>query len=166
MQVGYCLDAASKLKKEGISAEVINLRSIKPLDRDTIIASVNKTHRCAPFRQCLARFACADLSQKRYNASCSVFVDILQCRRGLAVGDAPILLCTCRCVAVEEGWPQSGVASEISALIMELAFDSLDAPVERVTGVEVPMPYAANLEAAALPSIDDIVRVAKRIVVK
>jgi pyruvate dehydrogenase E1 component beta subunit len=65
-------------------------------------------------------------------------------------------------VAVEEGWPQSGVTSEISALLMELAFDELDAPVERVTGVEVPMPYAANLEAAALPTVDDIVRLAKK----
>jgi pyruvate dehydrogenase E1 component beta subunit len=72
----------------------------------------------------------------------------------------------CRCIAVEEGWPQSGVAAEISAIVGELAFDSLDAPIERVTGVEVPMPYAANLEAAALPSVDDIVRVAKRIVIK
>lgn len=71
-----------------------------------------------------------------------------------------------RCLAVEEGWPQSGIAAEISAIVVELAFDSLDAPVERVTGVEVPMPYAANLEAAALPTVDDIVRVAKRMVVK
>lgn len=69
----------------------------------------------------------------------------------------------CRCVAVEEGWPQSGVTSEISAICMELAFDDLDAPVERVTGVEVPMPYAANLEAAALPTVDDIVRTAKKV---
>lgn len=69
----------------------------------------------------------------------------------------------CRCVAVEEGWPQSGVASEISAVCMELAFDDLDAPVERVTGVEVPMPYAASLEAAALPTVDDIVRTAKKV---
>ena len=68
----------------------------------------------------------------------------------------------CRCVAVEEGWPQSGVTSEISAVLMELAFDELDAPVERVTGVEVPMPYAANLEAAALPTVEDIVRLAKK----
>jgi pyruvate dehydrogenase E1 component beta subunit len=65
---------------------------------------------------------------------------------------------------VEEGWPQSGVASEISASIMELAFDELDAPVERVTGVEVPMPYAANLEAAALPTVDDVIIAAKKVV--
>jgi pyruvate dehydrogenase E1 component beta subunit len=110
--VGYCLEAADTLAADGVKAEVINLRSLKPLDRDTILDSVRKTHRC---------------------------------------------------VAVEEGWPQSGVASEISALCMELAFDDLDAPVERVTGVEVPMPYAANLEAAALPSVEDIVRTAKKV---
>lgn len=65
-------------------------------------------------------------------------------------------------MAVEEGWPQSGVTAEISAMLMELAFDELDAPVERVTGVEVPMPYAANLEAAALPTVEDIVRLSKK----
>jgi pyruvate dehydrogenase E1 component beta subunit len=69
----------------------------------------------------------------------------------------------CRCVAVEEGWPHCGIASEISASIMELAFDELDAPVERVTGVEVPMPYAANLEAAALPSVADVMTAAKKV---
>jgi pyruvate dehydrogenase E1 component beta subunit len=68
----------------------------------------------------------------------------------------------CRCVAVEEGWPQSGVASEFSAVLMELAFDEIDAPVEHVTGVEVPMPHAANIEAAALPTVEDIVRLAKK----
>lgn len=69
----------------------------------------------------------------------------------------------CRCVAVEEGWPHCGIASEVSASVMELAFDDLDAPVERVTGVEVPMPYAANLEAAALPSVDDVVAAARKV---
>lgn len=110
--VGYCMEAADKLKEVGISAEVINLRSLKPLDRGTVLSSVAKTHRC---------------------------------------------------VAVEEGWPHCGIASEISASVMELAFDDLDAPVERVTGVEVPMPYAANLESAALPSVDDVVTAARKV---
>lgn len=66
-------------------------------------------------------------------------------------------------MAVEEGWPHCGIASEISASVMELAFDELDAPVERVTGVEVPMPYAANLEAAALPTVADVVIAAKKV---
>ncbi|KAG2435945.1 hypothetical protein HXX76_007140 [Chlamydomonas incerta] len=110
--VGYCLKAAEQLAKEGIDCEVINLRSIKPLDRDTLLASVKKTHKI---------------------------------------------------ISVEEGWPQCGVGSEISAIMMELAFDELDAPVLRVTGAEVPMPYAANLEAAALPQIDDIIKAVKSI---
>ncbi|KXZ42127.1 hypothetical protein GPECTOR_199g355 [Gonium pectorale] len=110
--VGYCLKAADTLAKEGIDVEVINLRSIKPLDKDTLIASLKKTHKM---------------------------------------------------VTVEEGWPQCGVGSEVSALMMEHAFDELDAPVLRVTGAEVPMPYAANLEAAALPQIDDIVKAVKSI---
>lgn len=110
--VGYGLEAADKLAADGISAEVINLRSLKPLDRDTILKSVSKTHRC---------------------------------------------------VAVEEGWPHCGIASEISASVTELAFDELDAPVERVTGVEVPMPYAANLEAAALPTVADVFTAAKKV---
>lgn len=109
--VGYCLDAAEKLQAEGISCEVINMRCIRPMDRDTIIKSIKKTHRC---------------------------------------------------VAVEEGWPQSGITSEIAAAAMELCFDDLDAPVERVTGVEVPMPYAALLEAAALPTVADVIEAAKK----
>lgn len=72
----------------------------------------------------------------------------------------------CRCVAVEEGWPQCGVASEIVASVVEMAFDDLDAPVERVTGVEVPMPYAANLEKAALPTIDDVLIAIKKVMGK
>ncbi len=85
--------------------QVINLRSIKPLDRETIIASVKKTHRA---------------------------------------------------MFVEEGWPQCGVGSEVSAVIMEHAFDDLDAPVVRVAGAEIPMPYATNLEVQALPQVEDI----------
>ncbi len=109
--VGTCMKAADLLAAEGISAEVINLRTLRPLDKDTILASVRKTSRL---------------------------------------------------VSVEEGWPACGVGSEISAIAMEDAFDYLDAPVERVTGVDVPMPYAEKLEKAALPSVEDIVRVAKR----
>eukprot|EP00270_Netrium_digitus_P007782 TRINITY_DN2287_c0_g1_i2.p1 TRINITY_DN2287_c0_g1~~TRINITY_DN2287_c0_g1_i2.p1 ORF type:complete len:373 (-),score=112.47 TRINITY_DN2287_c0_g1_i2:267-1271(-) len=110
-QVGFALKAADELAKEGISAEVINLRSIRPLDRETINASVRKTSRL---------------------------------------------------VTVEEGWPQHGIGAEICASVVEESFDYLDAPVERVTGADVPMPYAGNLERLALPQIEDIIRAAKR----
>jgi pyruvate dehydrogenase E1 component beta subunit len=113
--VGYNLKVAEELAKEGIDCEVINLRSIKPLDRDTIINSVKKTHRA---------------------------------------------------VVVEEGWPQSGVASEIITVIQELAFDDLDAPVVRVAGAEIPMPYATNLEVQALPQIEDISIAVKKLLGK
>lgn len=109
--VGMCLDAAKELEKDGLSAEVINLRSLRPLDRDAIAKSVMKTSRL---------------------------------------------------VVVEEGWPQHGLGSEISAVAMEDAFEYLDAPVERVTGADVPMPYAAGLEQLALPSVDTVVQVTKR----
>ena len=110
IMVGKALKAAEALAAEGIDAEVINLRSIRPLDIDTIVASVQKTNR----------------------------------------------LVTC-----EEGWAFSGIGSEIAALIMEQAFDHLDAPVARVAGKDVPMPYAANLETLALPQVADIVAAAK-----
>lgn len=93
----------------------MNIRTLKPLDRDTIVNSVKKTHRV---------------------------------------------------VAVEEGWPQCGVTAEIIATVNEEAFDDLDAPPERITGAEVPMPYATNLEKAALPQIEDVIRVVKRVVGK
>nr|XP_034906894.1 pyruvate dehydrogenase E1 component subunit beta-1, mitochondrial isoform X2 [Populus alba]XP_034906902.1 pyruvate dehydrogenase E1 component subunit beta-1, mitochondrial isoform X2 [Populus alba]XP_034906909.1 pyruvate dehydrogenase E1 component subunit beta-1, mitochondrial isoform X2 [Populus alba] len=137
--VGYALKAAEILAKEGISAEVINLRSIRPLDRNTINASVRKTNRL---------------------------------------------------VTVEEGFPQHGVGAEIwfiffpllyltspaklfphiyiiclflcSASVVEESFGYLDAPVERIAGADVPMPYAANLERLAVPQVEDIVRAAKR----
>jgi pyruvate dehydrogenase E1 component beta subunit len=70
---------------------------------------------------------------------------------------------TGRCVAVEEGWPQSGVTAEIGMRIMEAAFDYLDAPVARVTGKDVPMPYAANLEKLALPTVADVIQAAKAV---
>ncbi|BDA40474.1 Pyruvate dehydrogenase E1 component subunit beta, mitochondrial [Coccomyxa sp. Obi] len=113
--VGYNLKVAEQLEKEGISCEVINLRTLKPIDRDTIVASVRKTHRL---------------------------------------------------VSTEEGWPQCGIGAEIMAIATEECFDDLDAAPERVTGAEVPMPYAANLEAAALPQIADIIKVVKRVVGK
>ncbi len=112
MGMTYALKAADELAKDNISAEVIDLRTLKPMDTDTIIASVQKTGRL---------------------------------------------------VTVEEGWRQSGVGAEISARMMEEAFDYLDAPVMRVTGKDVPMPYAANLEKLALPSVAEVVAAARAI---
>jgi pyruvate dehydrogenase E1 component beta subunit len=108
----YALKAAEELAKEGIEAEVIDLRTIRPMDTPTVVASVQKTGRC---------------------------------------------------VTVEEGFPQSGVGAEIAARIMEQAFDYLDAPVTRVTGKDVPMPYAANLEKLALPNVAEVVQAAKAV---
>jgi pyruvate dehydrogenase E1 component beta subunit len=110
--VKHALDAAEKLKAEGIDAEVVDLRTIRPLDKQAIIDSVRKTHRL---------------------------------------------------ITVEEGWPTAGIGSEIAAIAMEELFDELDAPVVRITGKDVPMPYAANLEKLALPTVDDIVAAAREI---
>jgi len=110
--VGVVLEAAELLAKDGIEVEVINLRTIRPLDVDTIVASVQKTN-------CL--------------------------------------------VTVEEGWPYAGIGSEIASVINETAFDYLDAPVTRVAGKDVPMPYAANLERLALPQIEDVVAAVKAV---
>jgi pyruvate dehydrogenase E1 component beta subunit len=110
--VAVALAAADILAKDGIEAEVIDLRTIRPLDTDTIVASVKKTNRL---------------------------------------------------VSVEEGWPFAGIGSELSALMMELAFDDLDAPVARVHGADVPLPYAANLEKLSLPQPDWVVDAAKRV---
>lgn len=112
IMVGKALEAAKMLAEEGISAEVINLRTIRPLDRHTILESVKKTNRI---------------------------------------------------ISVEEGWPFAGVGAEIAALCGEHAFDYLDAPVTRVCGADIPMPYAANLEALALPQPKDIVAAAKKV---
>ncbi|HJS63196.1 MAG TPA: pyruvate dehydrogenase complex E1 component subunit beta [Pseudolabrys sp.] len=112
MGMTYALKAAEELAGTGIDAEVIDLRTLKPMDNETIIASVQKTGRA---------------------------------------------------VTVEEGWQQNGVGAEIAARIMEHAFDYLDAPVARVSGKDVPMPYAANLEKLALPSIAEIVEAAKAV---
>ncbi|HKY86553.1 MAG TPA: pyruvate dehydrogenase complex E1 component subunit beta [Pseudorhodoplanes sp.] len=108
----YTLKAAEELAKKHFMAEVIDLRTLRPLDIDTIVQSVQKTGRL---------------------------------------------------VTVEEGWPQSGIGAEIAARVMERAFDYLDAPVMRVTGKDVPMPYAANLEKLALPSVAEIVDAAKAV---
>jgi pyruvate dehydrogenase E1 component beta subunit len=110
--MSYALKAADELAKEGIEAEVIDLRTLRPMDTDTIVASVKKTGRA---------------------------------------------------VAVEEGWQQNGVGAEIAARLMEHAFDYLDAPVARVSGKDVPMPYAANLEKLALPSVAEVVEAAKAV---
>ncbi|MFZ0066578.1 MAG: pyruvate dehydrogenase complex E1 component subunit beta [Pseudolabrys sp.] len=112
MGMSYALKAADELAKDGIDAEVIDLRTIKPMDTETIITSVQKTGRA---------------------------------------------------VTVEEGWQQSGVGAEIAARIVEHAFDYLDAPVARVSGKDVPMPYAANLEKLALPSVAEVVEAAKAV---
>ena len=110
IMVGRALEAAEQLAQHGISAEVIDLRTIRPLDTETIVNSVKKTSR----------------------------------------------LVTC-----EEGFPFAGVGSEIAMQVMEQAFDWLDAPIARVTGKDVPMPYAANLEKLALPQVEDIVATAQ-----
>ncbi len=112
IMVGKALEAAEILAAEGIDAEVINLRTLRPLDTEAIVASVQKTNRI---------------------------------------------------VSVEEGWPFAGIGSEIAALMMEKAFDWLDAPLVRVAGVDVPMPYAANLERLALPQPEHIVAAAKQV---
>jgi pyruvate dehydrogenase E1 component beta subunit len=110
--VGHALAAAEKLAEEGIEAEVIDLRTIRPMDHETIVKSVQKTNRI---------------------------------------------------VTVEEGFPQSGIGAEIAAVMMEKAFDYLDAPVVRVHGKDVPMPYAANLEKLALVTVPEIVAAAKAV---
>ncbi len=112
MGMTYALKAAEELAKDNIEAEVIDLRTLKPMDTATILESVKKTGRL---------------------------------------------------VTVEEGWKQSGVGAEIAARVTEGAFDYLDAPVARVCGKEVPMPYAANLEKLALPSVAEVVEAAKAV---
>lgn len=110
--VGIAMEAAAKLAEEGIDAEVINLRTIRPMDTATIISSVKKTNRL---------------------------------------------------VSVGEGWPTCGIGAEVTAVVIEQAFDYLDAPPVRVAGVDVPMPYAANLEALALPKASHVVEAAKSV---
>jgi pyruvate dehydrogenase E1 component beta subunit len=109
------LEAAAVLEKEGISAEVVDLRTLRPLDENTVIASVEKTHRA---------------------------------------------------VVVHEGWPYGGVGAEVADRIQRLAFDSLDAPVLRVTTLDVPMPYNAKLELACMPQADRVVATVKRLLAR
>jgi pyruvate dehydrogenase E1 component beta subunit len=115
LMVGKALEAAEALAELGIDAEVIDLRTIRPLDRETVVRSVMKTNRL---------------------------------------------------VSVEESWPFAGIGSELAAVMMEDAFDYLDAPVVRVNGADVPMPYAANLEHLALPQVADIIEAAKAVCYK
>ncbi|HEV2572141.1 pyruvate dehydrogenase complex E1 component subunit beta [Methylocella sp. CPCC 101449] len=112
MGMVYALKAAAELEKEGIDVEIVDLRTIRPMDMETVAASVKKTGRC---------------------------------------------------ITIEEGYRQSSVGSEIAARLMEEAFDYLDAPVVRITGKDVPMPYAANLEKLALPSVAEVVQAAKAV---
>ncbi|HLB79770.1 MAG TPA: pyruvate dehydrogenase complex E1 component subunit beta [Dongiaceae bacterium] len=112
IMVGKAIEAARLLAEDGIEAEVIDLRTLRPLDTATIVESVKKTNRL---------------------------------------------------VSAEEGWPFAGIGAELAALMMEQAFDWLDAPVARVTGIDVPMPYAANLEKLALPQVETIVEAARRV---
>jgi pyruvate dehydrogenase E1 component beta subunit len=112
ISVGLIMDAAEILAKEGIEAELVDLRSLRPLDTATVIQSVKKTNRV---------------------------------------------------VTVEQGWPICSIGSEIAAAVVDQAFDWLDAPPLRITGKDVPMPYAANLEKLALPSVDDIIAAAKSV---
>jgi len=107
------LEAAASLEKEGIDCEVVDLRSLRPLDEDTIIRSVEKTHRC---------------------------------------------------VVVHEGWPYGGVGAEVADRVQRLAFDSLDAPILRVTTLDVPMPYNAKLEQHCIPQPGRVVAAVKRVV--
>jgi pyruvate dehydrogenase E1 component beta subunit len=110
--VKYALEAAEELEKIGISAEVIDLRTIRPIDRETIVNSVKKTSRC---------------------------------------------------ITVEEGFPFGSVGSEISSILMDEAFDYLDAPVRKLASIDAPLPYAANLEQLALPKAKDIIALAKEL---
>jgi pyruvate dehydrogenase E1 component beta subunit len=112
VMVGHALEAANQLAEQGIDAEVIDLRTLRPLDTATIVESVKKTNRI---------------------------------------------------VSVEEGWPVAGMGSEIAAIMMDQAFDWLDAPVTRVCAADVPLPYAANLEKLALPQAADIVKAVKAV---
>jgi pyruvate dehydrogenase E1 component beta subunit len=110
--MAYALDAAKRLAEEGIEAEVIDLRTLRPLDMATVLASVRKTNRL---------------------------------------------------VAVEEGWPICSIGSELCARVAAEAFDHLDAPPLKITGTDVPMPYAANLEKLALPSVDQVIAAVKSV---
>ena len=106
------LEAAEKLAAEGIDAEAIDLRTLRPLDTATVVESVKKTNRL---------------------------------------------------VTVEQGWPICSIGSEVCSQVVEKAFDYLDAPPTKVTGKDVPMPYAANLEKLAIPHVEDVVAAVKAV---
>ena len=110
--VKLAMQAAEELEKAGISAEVIDLRTLRPFDIETVVASVKKTNRI---------------------------------------------------VAVEEGWPFAGIGAELAAIMMEGSFDWLDAPLKRVAGKDIPLPYAANLERLAVPQLEDVVAAAREV---
>ena len=110
--VKLAMQAAEELEKAGISAEIVDLRTLRPFDIETVVASVKKTNRI---------------------------------------------------VTVEEGWPFAGIGAELSAIMMEEAFDWLDAPLKRVAGKDVPLPYAANLERLAVPQVEEIVTAAREV---
>ena len=112
IMMNLAMEAADQLSADGIKAEVVNLRTLRPLDTETIVNSIRKTNRV---------------------------------------------------VSLEEGWPVAGIGSEIAAITMEKAFDYLDAPVARVCGADVPMPYARNLEAASLPTTEQVIEAAKTV---
>jgi pyruvate dehydrogenase E1 component beta subunit len=109
------IEAATQLEKEGVRAEVVDLRSLRPLDEDTIVHSVRKTHRC---------------------------------------------------VVVHEGWPYGGVGAEVADRVQRLAFDWLDAPILRVTTLDVPMPYNAKLEQLCMPQADRVIAAVKRLMTR
>jgi len=111
--VGTCMKAAELLARDGIGCEVVDLRTLVPMDMETVVASVRKTHRA---------------------------------------------------VVTQEEWRNAGIAAEIASRLYEAAFDDLDAPVERVGGADVPMPYARNLERAAIPGEQDVAAAARRAV--
>src|ERR1019366_8415812 len=115
ISVGTSEEAAQKLAEEGIDAEIIDLRTLRPLDMDTVLASVKKTNRL---------------------------------------------------VTVEQAWPICSIGSEIASRVALEAFDYLDAPPTKVTGKDVPMPYAANLEKLALPTVDDVIAAVKAVCYK
>ncbi|MBU8540308.1 pyruvate dehydrogenase complex E1 component subunit beta [Falsiroseomonas tokyonensis] len=115
IMVGMAIQAAEELAAQGISAEVINLRTLRPLDIETVVRSVKKTNRL---------------------------------------------------VTLEEGWPYAGIGAEVAMQILENCFDDLDAPPVRVHGLDIPMPYAANLEKLALPRLEQVIEAAKRVTYK
>ncbi len=115
IMVGMAMQAADELAAQGISAEVINLRTLRPLDIETVVKSVKKTNRL---------------------------------------------------VTLEEGWPYAGIGAEVAMQILENCFDDLDAPPVRVHGLDIPMPYAANLEKLALPRLEQVIEAAKRVTYK